>query len=61
MAYYFALKTQQLAPKHIANSTKTHCNKHQNALRFAPKSNAISTKTQRNLVQKARLLPFKHA
>ena len=61
MAYYFALKTQQLAPKHIANSTKTHCNKHQNALRFAPKYGAISTKTQRNLVLIAIKVPSKHA
>ena len=61
MEYYSALKTQQLAPKHIANSTKTHCNKHQNALRFAPKYNAISTKTQRNLVLIAIKVASKHA
>ena len=61
MPYNFALKTQHLAPKHIANSTKTHCNQHQNAVRFAPKYGSISTKTQRNLVLIAIKVPTKHA
>lgn len=61
MAYDFALKTQQLAPKYITIGTKTHCNKHQNEPRFAPKCDAISTKTQRNLVLIAIKVPTKHA
>ena len=36
------LFVSQLAPSHLAFSTKTHCILHQNTLHFAPKRTAFS-------------------